>query len=60
MLGTEDLKGHVMRLRGEKNRSSKNEMEAAGLQILQAQAAHELRYGEARVRRQIRTVRWYL
>ena len=38
-----------MRLRGEKSRSIKNEIEAFGLQILQEQAAHELRYGEARV-----------
>ncbi len=47
--GTEDLKGHVLKLRGQRIRSSRNEIETIGIQVLQEQAAHELKHGEARV-----------
>jgi hypothetical protein len=48
-LGTEDLKGHVMKLRGEHVKTSRNEVEVVRIEVLQEQAAHELRYGEPRV-----------
>ena len=38
-----------MRLRGERNRSNKSEIETYGIHVIQEQAAHELRYGEPRV-----------
>ncbi len=48
--GAEDLKGHVMKLRGDMMRSSRNcELEALGIQVITEQAAHELKYGDPRV-----------
>ena len=48
--GAEDLKGHVMKLRGDMMRSNRNcELEALGIQVIIEQAAHELKYGDARV-----------
>ena len=39
-----------MRLRGELNRSNRSESETYGIQVIKEQAAHELKYGEPRVR----------
>ncbi len=49
--GAEDLKGHVMKLRGDMMRSTRNcELEALGIQVIIEQAAHELKYGDPRVK----------
>ena len=50
-LGAEDLKGHVMKLRGDLLRNNRLfELEAQGINVLLEQAAHELKYGDASVR----------
>ena len=38
-----------MKLRGEHVKTSRNEVEVVRIEVLQEQAAHELRYGEPRV-----------
>ena len=49
--GTEDLKGHVLKLRGDLMKNNRHcELEALSIHVIIEQAAHELKYGDARVR----------
>lgn len=52
--GAEDLKGHVMKLRGDMMKSNRNcEHEAMTIQVTIEQAEHELKYGDPQVSCQI-------
>ncbi len=50
-VGAEDLKGHVLKLRGQMVRSNRAEMEHISINVLLEQAKYELRFGEPKARK---------
>lgn len=50
-LGAEDLKGHIMKHRGDIMQTSKSgEVEGQNVQVILEQAEHELRHGDPEVK----------